>query len=186
MIKISKILLEKTGIKAPSKVLPEINYHIALKKSNFSNDSTFHAGTLLQAIDRACGDFYYEREYPFPYYLHKVKIKEGLEIIDFVFDHDPEDLNDDNSKWDEYDSNKVAYYINAVEGSTTNRNYFTLGYGGFCKKAVKPSNENFSLITDGKNVSIESVTKINSFEELKKLVDSVCGPNDHKFIDYEK
>ena len=99
---------------------------------------------------------------------------------------DDEDLNDDNSKWDEYDSNKVAYYINAVEGSTTNRNYFTLGYGGFCKKAVKPSNENFSLITDGKNVSIESVTKINSFEELKKLVDSVCGPNDHQFIDYEK
>ena len=55
-----------------------------------------------------------------------------------------------------------------------------------CKIAAKPYEKNLSIVTDGKNVSVESVTKINSFEELKKLVDSVCGVNDHEFIDLEK
>ena len=69
MIKLSKILLENRPVfKAPSKVLPDINYHMALKKSNFNGDPTFHAGTLLQALDRACGVFFYDREDSFPYY----------------------------------------------------------------------------------------------------------------------
>lgn len=187
MIKLSNILLENRPVfKVPSKVLPDINYHMALKKSNFNGDSTFHAGTLLQALDRACGVFFYDREDSFPYYLHKIKIKEGLEIIDFVFDDDPEYGNDSNINFDEvYDENKIAYYTNSVEGFP-NSSFFSLTKGGKCKIAAKPYEKNLSIVTDGKNVSVESVTKINSFEELKKLVDSVCGVDDHEFIDLEK
>ena len=183
MIKLSNILLEKTGIKAPSKVLPEISYHMSDRKSSFSGDPTFHVGTIAQALDRAIGIFYMESKIPFPYYLHKVKIKEGLEIMDYVFDDDPEQAavdNEDIKFKQEYDSNKIAYYLNAVEG-VENPMHFSVAKNGMCKRAVTNWNKNFSIITDGKNVTVESVTTINSKEELKKLADSVCGVDDHGF-----
>ncbi len=187
MIKLSNILLEKinehyhTKIKVPSKVIPEICYHISDSKSTFSGDPTFHIGTLLQAVDRAVGIFYMESNVTFPYYLHKVKIKEGLEIMDHVFDDDPESGMDELRKFrQEYNSNKIAYYVNGIEG-IENHQHFSLADDDGCKRAAKPWDKNFSIVTDGKNVTVESVTTINSKEELKKLADSVCGVDDHGF-----